>query len=75
MKRVNTAKVEFYRVTIQTCVALIEERSGRSIRLLDMTIEPKLENALLYGNVTELKKLHLALAEMYDRVKKRALIA
>lgn len=75
MKRTNLAKVEFYRTTIYLAIDLIEERTGSKLHTLDVNIESKVENALAYRNVTELKKLHLALSELYDRVKKRALIA
>jgi hypothetical protein len=75
MKRTNSGKVEFYRVTINTAISLIEERSGRKMDVIDPSIEDKVDKAIEYGNVSDLKKIHLALCEMYETVKKRALLA
>lgn len=73
--KLNSAKAGFYATAIHLCMDLIEERTGSKLHTLDPHIERKVETAIEYGNVTELKKLHLALSEMYTRVKKRALLA
>lgn len=75
MNRANSGKVEFYKVAIHLAMSLIEERTGRKLHTLDANIEQKVETAIEYGNITELKKLHLALSEMYEVHKKKALIA
>jgi len=75
MKQANFGKVEFYRVAINTVTSLIEERTGRKMHAINPTIEAKVETAIEYGNVKELKELHLKLSEMYDTLKKKALTA
>jgi hypothetical protein len=75
MKRTDSAKAAFYRVGIYLVVELIEERTGKKLATLDVDIERRIDNAIEYSNVKELKELHLALGEMYEKVKKRALIA
>lgn len=75
MRRANLAKVEFYRTAIYLAMSLIEERTGKKLATLDADIERKVEKAIEFSSVVELKKLHLALDEMYTRVKKKALIA
>jgi len=75
MARVNSGKVEFYRVMIYTVMSLIEDSSGNKLDSIDATIEDKVATAVAYGNVSELKKLHSALDEMYKTVKKKARMA
>ena len=74
MKRASSGKVEFYRVAITTAISLIEERRERKMHLIDASIEARIEQALEYGDVKKLKELHTALFEMYEPIKKKALI-
>lgn len=70
MKQANFGKVEFYRVTINTAISLIEERTGRKMHDIDCTIEGRVERAIEFANVKELKELHEALGEMYESSKR-----
>lgn len=75
MKRSNLAKVELYTLMIGLSTDLIEEATGSKLEKLDATLDARLERALTYNNVKELKEVHLRLDEMLQNLKHKSMYA
>lgn len=75
MRRANSGKVEFYKTMISIATDLIEELTGSKLEAIDASIEPRLERALEFSNIKELKELHLRLDEMLAVTKKKGIFA
>lgn len=69
--RANTARIDFYKTITTLGIDLIEARTGKTMHEIDPSIENRLEVALHYGNVKELRELHNIIEGMYDAVKRK----
>lgn len=75
MARTNMAKVEFYKLLIGLALDLIEEHTGSKLITIDASLDHRLECAIEYHNVKELKEVYLRLDEMLQNAKRRGIYA